>query len=84
MEVCPETVRVDVGEPRLCGVAVEDIAGTLGSHRAALAEHQPGRPGARLHSLHAQVAVDSLGGLAYTRGNEGRGIGLGHELRAHE
>ena len=34
-------MRVDVGDAGLRGAGVEDVAGAVGGHRAALAEQQP-------------------------------------------
>jgi 3,4-dihydroxy 2-butanone 4-phosphate synthase/GTP cyclohydrolase II len=39
--------------------------------------------GAQLECALAQVARDGRGAIVYLRGHEGRGIGLGHKLRAY-
>lgn len=40
--------------------------------------------GAQLHAALAMIAEEGVGALVYLRGHEGRGIGLGHKLRAYE
>ncbi|MDH3303163.1 MAG: bifunctional 3,4-dihydroxy-2-butanone-4-phosphate synthase/GTP cyclohydrolase II [Acidimicrobiia bacterium] len=40
--------------------------------------------GPQLASAMARIAADGRGVLVYLRGHEGRGIGLGHKLRAYE
>jgi 3,4-dihydroxy 2-butanone 4-phosphate synthase/GTP cyclohydrolase II len=40
--------------------------------------------GAQLEAAHAAIAAAGAGVIVYLRGQEGRGIGLGHKLRAYE
>jgi 3,4-dihydroxy 2-butanone 4-phosphate synthase/GTP cyclohydrolase II len=40
--------------------------------------------GSQLHAALAMIAEEGAGALVYLRGHEGRGIGLGHKLRAYE
>ncbi|MDH4144142.1 MAG: bifunctional 3,4-dihydroxy-2-butanone-4-phosphate synthase/GTP cyclohydrolase II [Acidimicrobiia bacterium] len=40
--------------------------------------------GVQLHSALARIATEGTGVLVYLRGHEGRGIGLGHKLRAYQ
>ena len=39
--------------------------------------------GPQLNSAMAQIAEEDLGVIVYLRGHEGRGIGLGHKIRAY-
>ncbi|MFZ4517690.1 MAG: bifunctional 3,4-dihydroxy-2-butanone-4-phosphate synthase/GTP cyclohydrolase II [Microthrixaceae bacterium] len=39
--------------------------------------------GVQLHAAMERIAEDGLGVLVYLRGHEGRGIGLGHKIRAY-
>jgi 3,4-dihydroxy 2-butanone 4-phosphate synthase/GTP cyclohydrolase II len=39
--------------------------------------------GVQLHAAMEKIAADGLGVLVYLRGHEGRGIGLGHKIRAY-
>ncbi|MCZ7628384.1 MAG: GTP cyclohydrolase II [Microthrixaceae bacterium] len=39
--------------------------------------------GIQLHSAMERIAEEDLGVLVYLRGHEGRGIGLGHKIRAY-
>lgn len=39
--------------------------------------------GIQLHAAMAAIEADGLGVLVYLRGHEGRGIGLGHKIRAY-
>ncbi len=39
--------------------------------------------GVQLHAAMERIAADGLGVLVYLRGHEGRGIGLGHKIRAY-
>jgi 3,4-dihydroxy 2-butanone 4-phosphate synthase/GTP cyclohydrolase II len=40
--------------------------------------------GVQLHAAMAHIAAENKGVLVYLRGHEGRGIGLGHKLRAYQ
>ena len=40
--------------------------------------------GVQLHSAMETMAAEGLGVLVYLRGHEGRGVGLGHKIRAYE
>ncbi|MEA3215517.1 MAG: 3,4-dihydroxy 2-butanone 4-phosphate synthase / cyclohydrolase [Acidimicrobiia bacterium] len=40
--------------------------------------------GVQLHASMARIAAENQGVLVYLRGHEGRGIGLGHKLRAYQ
>jgi 3,4-dihydroxy 2-butanone 4-phosphate synthase/GTP cyclohydrolase II len=40
--------------------------------------------GSQLRAALAMIAAEGAGALVYLRGHEGRGIGLGHKLRAYE
>jgi 3,4-dihydroxy 2-butanone 4-phosphate synthase/GTP cyclohydrolase II len=40
--------------------------------------------GVQLHNAMARIASEGAGVLVYLRGHEGRGIGIGHKLRAYE
>ena len=39
--------------------------------------------GIQLHAAMERIAAEDLGALVYLRGHEGRGIGLGHKIRAY-
>ncbi len=39
--------------------------------------------GIQLHAAMEKIAEEELGALVYLRGHEGRGIGLGHKIRAY-
>ena len=39
--------------------------------------------GVQLHSAMETIAAEELGAVVYLRGHEGRGIGLGHKIRAY-
>jgi 3,4-dihydroxy 2-butanone 4-phosphate synthase/GTP cyclohydrolase II len=39
--------------------------------------------GVQLHGAMERIAADGLGVLVYLRGHEGRGVGLGHKIRAY-
>ncbi len=39
--------------------------------------------GTQLHSAMEKIADEGLGALVYLRGHEGRGIGIGHKIRAY-
>jgi 3,4-dihydroxy 2-butanone 4-phosphate synthase/GTP cyclohydrolase II len=40
--------------------------------------------GEQLHSALARIATEGRGAVVYLRGHEGRGIGLGHKIRAYQ
>ena len=40
--------------------------------------------GIQLHAAMERIAAEDLGALVYLRGHEGRGIGLGHKIRAYD
>ena len=42
-----------------------------------------GRCGPQLHKAMAQIAAEDQGVVVYLRGHEGRGIGIGHKIRAY-
>ncbi len=64
------------GEPPLVRVHSECLTGdAMGSLRCDCGE--------QLHAALAHISAEGRGALIYLRGHEGRGIGLGHKLRAY-
>ncbi len=67
---------VDDGEPVLVRVHSECLTGDVfGSRRCDC--------GPQLASAMARVAEEGRGAVVYLRGHEGRGIGIGHKIRAY-
>jgi 3,4-dihydroxy 2-butanone 4-phosphate synthase / GTP cyclohydrolase II len=68
---------VDSGEPVLVRLHSECLTGdTFGSLRCDC--------GPQLRAAMTTIATEGRGVVLYMRGHEGRGIGLGHKLRAYE
>ena len=67
---------VDDGQPVLVRVHSECLTGDVFSSRRCDC-------GAQLHSAMARIAEEGRGIVVYLRGHEGRGIGIGHKIRAY-
>ena len=67
---------VDDGQPVLVRVHSECLTGDVFSSRRCDC-------GAQLHSAMALIAEEGRGIVVYLRGHEGRGIGIGHKIRAY-
>jgi 3,4-dihydroxy 2-butanone 4-phosphate synthase/GTP cyclohydrolase II len=67
---------VDDGQPVLVRVHSECLTGDVFSSRRCDC-------GPQLHSAMALVAQEGRGIVVYLRGHEGRGIGIGHKIRAY-
>jgi 3,4-dihydroxy 2-butanone 4-phosphate synthase/GTP cyclohydrolase II len=67
---------VDDGEPVLVRVHSECLTGDVFSSRRCDC-------GPQLHSAMSLIAEEGRGIVVYLRGHEGRGIGIGHKIRAY-
>jgi 3,4-dihydroxy 2-butanone 4-phosphate synthase/GTP cyclohydrolase II len=68
--------EVDDGDPVLVRVHSECLTGDVFSSRRCDC-------GPQLHSAMSLIAKEGRGVLVYLRGHEGRGIGIGHKIRAY-
>jgi 3,4-dihydroxy 2-butanone 4-phosphate synthase/GTP cyclohydrolase II len=68
--------EVDDGEPVLVRVHSECLTGDVFSSRRCDC-------GPQLHSAMSLIAAEGRGVVVYLRGHEGRGIGIGHKIRAY-
>ena len=67
---------LSTGEPVLVRVHSECLTGDVfGSRRCDC--------GVQLHGAMAKIASEGRGAVVYLRGHEGRGIGIGHKIRAY-
>ena len=67
---------IDDGSPVLVRVHSECLTGDVFSSRRCDC-------GPQLHSAMALIAAEGRGVVVYLRGHEGRGIGIGHKIRAY-
>ncbi len=67
---------VDDGEPVLVRVHSECLTGDVFASRRCDC-------GPQLHSAMALISAEGRGVVVYLRGHEGRGIGIGHKIRAY-
>jgi len=68
--------EVDNGDPVLVRVHSECLTGDVFSSRRCDC-------GPQLHSAMSLIAAEGRGVVVYLRGHEGRGIGIGHKIRAY-
>jgi 3,4-dihydroxy 2-butanone 4-phosphate synthase/GTP cyclohydrolase II len=68
--------NVDDGEPVLVRVHSECLTGDVFSSRRCDC-------GPQLHSAMSLIGAEGRGAVVYLRGHEGRGIGIGHKIRAY-
>jgi 3,4-dihydroxy 2-butanone 4-phosphate synthase / GTP cyclohydrolase II len=68
--------EVDDGEPVLVRVHSECLTGDVFSSRRCDC-------GPQLHSAMSLISAEGRGVVVYLRGHEGRGIGIGHKIRAY-
>lgn len=67
---------IDDGNPVLVRVHSECLTGDVFSSRRCDC-------GPQLHSAMSLIAAEGRGAVVYLRGHEGRGIGIGHKIRAY-